>query len=157
MKLIKLTQNQFALVDDEDFEELNKFKWCARFSKGTKSFYAMRSVWQPLTKNVKTVLMHRQILNITEFSIKVDHINHDTLDNTRSNIIAGTNRQNMSNLKGKGTSKYTSVYTGVYWHKHRSKWSAGAIRNNKFKQIGYFNTEIEASNAYNSYINTDNK
>ncbi len=33
MKLIPLTQGQFAIVDDEDFESLNRFKWYARKTK----------------------------------------------------------------------------------------------------------------------------
>ncbi len=40
MKEIKLTQGKVALVDDEDYEYLNQFKWCAMNLKGY--FYAGR-------------------------------------------------------------------------------------------------------------------
>ena len=36
---ITLSQNQVALVDEADFEKLNKFKWYASFAGHTKSFY----------------------------------------------------------------------------------------------------------------------
>ena len=43
MKLISLTQGQFAKVDDEDFEWLNQWKWCAAYKKSTNSYYAIRT------------------------------------------------------------------------------------------------------------------
>lgn len=42
MKKIKLSQEKFALVDDEDFDELSQFKWYAvRYYKG-HCLYAIR-------------------------------------------------------------------------------------------------------------------
>ena len=42
MKEIKLTQDKIALVDDDDFEYLNQFKWCA--NKLRHTFYAFRTL-----------------------------------------------------------------------------------------------------------------
>ncbi len=42
MKLIPLTQGYHAMVDDEDFDRLNKFKW--RIQKVKHLRYARRSI-----------------------------------------------------------------------------------------------------------------
>ncbi len=60
MKRIKLTQGKYTLVDNEDFEWLNQFKWYLK--KG----YAIRN--KPVDGNGKrgTLFMHRVILNINK-------------------------------------------------------------------------------------------
>jgi len=43
--IIPLTKNQFAIVDQDDFELLNQLKWYASKGGHGGSFYAMRSFW----------------------------------------------------------------------------------------------------------------
>jgi len=43
MKLIPLTQNQFAKVDDDDYDRLNQYKWFAQWNEPTQSYYACRA------------------------------------------------------------------------------------------------------------------
>ena len=50
MKRIPLTQGQFAIVDDDMYEELSKYKWCAVWDRGTQSFYA-RTAEKSLSSN----------------------------------------------------------------------------------------------------------
>lgn len=89
MKKIKLTQGKYALVDDDDFEELNKYKWCY-----IGCGYAVRSVGKRLHQ--KTVYMHRVIMN-TPKGYETDHINHDRLDNRKCNLKVCTPCENQRN------------------------------------------------------------
>ena len=59
MKEIKLTQGMVALVDDEDYEKLVKYKWCVR--KGHSTYYTHRNAWNG--KN-HWVSMHREVLGL---------------------------------------------------------------------------------------------
>ena len=139
MKQIKLTRDQVAIVDDEDFEELSQFKWCALWYPHTKSFYAVR---HSKTKNGKRhmILMHRQILGLNHGDkMQGDHINHDTLDNQRSNLRAVTHQQNQWNHKNA---------KGYSWNKRNKKYMAYIKSNGKRINLGYFSTTKEARNAY---------
>jgi hypothetical protein len=142
MKEIPLTQGKVALVDDEDFEELNKYKWRAR--KGKNTFYAKRSTKRP---NQKTIEMHRQILGFPA-GFQTDHRDGNGLNNQRSNLRICTISQNQHNT-GK-QKRNTSGYKGVCFHKNAKRFIALIMVNRKSTHLGYFNTAIEAALAYDA-------
>ena len=94
MKEIPLTRGKVAFVDDEDFERLIKFKWCAIQNQSCKksgNYYAHRKKL-PFETNegAKIVSMHRFIFGVNGFSTKVHHINKNGLDNRKSNLKVTT-------------------------------------------------------------------
>jgi len=117
MKQIPLTQDKFALVDDEDFEELKKFKWSAWRNK--KTFYAARKV-RDYGRQIN-ILMHRLIMDAPA-DMQVDHINGDGLDNRRANLRLVTSRKNSINRSVRSTNK--TGYSGVYLDKRTNKYTA---------------------------------
>lgn len=141
MKKIKLTQGKFALVDDEDFEELNKYKWSAQ--KGYKTFYASRG-FRKSNGKMSTVKMHQVILGWPKTII--DHDDEDGLNNQRGNLRLSSKSTNAMN-KGKPVNN-TSGFKGVTWCKSSSKWKAQIMVNRKRKNLGYFPTKEEAYKAY---------
>jgi hypothetical protein len=149
MKYIELGKGLRAIVDDEDFEELSKDRWYVKYRKDRKhkQYYAFRSVF--LNKKNTFMLMHRQIMGVEKGDTrKVDHINHNTLDNRKENLRVVTHQQNQFNRKKEiGCS---SKYKGVSWYKRDSNWMACIKINKKTKYLGYFSSEIEAARAYDS-------
>mgnify|MGYP001588262020 CR=1 FL=1 len=93
MKEIQLTQEQVALVDDEDFEKVSKHKWHAY--KDGKTFYAGTTI-----KN-KRVKMHRFILEAPA-GVDVDHKDRNGLNNTRQNIRICSRTENQANQLSRG-------------------------------------------------------
>ena len=137
MKLIPLTQGKFAIVDDEDFEWLNQYKWCAHWDK--YNWYAQRR------KGRKIVLMHKEILNVPE-GFEPDHINRNGLDNQRHNLRICTHAENCRNRKLNHNNK--SGFRGVCWDRKSKKWRASIKYCFKTFCLGFFNSEIEAARAY---------
>lgn len=151
MKKIPLTLGLWAKVDDDDFAFLSQYKWQARRSKNGRTVYASHAY----VKNgkVKNTQMSRMIMNPPKDKL-VDHINHDGIDNRRSNLRICTDTENNRNMS-KSQRKLTSKYKGVLLHKdkshHRNKQWRAQIREGKGKirYLGYFWTEKEAAIAYN--------
>jgi hypothetical protein len=102
MKKIPLSQGLFALVDDEDFERVNAFKWCASLeSRGTK-YYAIR--WVTVNRKRVKIRMAHFILDIPPGSLApgtvVDHRHHDSLDNRKENLEIISQEENMRRSQG---------------------------------------------------------
>jgi hypothetical protein len=80
--------------------------------------------------------------------IEVDHINHKPSDNRLKNLRLVTQRQNTSHKKKKGTSKYP----GVSWDPVSQKWKAQIHAKAKKENLGRYDTELEAAEAYQSRL-----
>jgi hypothetical protein len=148
-KHIELTQGKRAIVDDEDFEWLNKHSWHT-FPDNNKSrdvYYAIRTVMKDNKK--KTLRMHRVIINAPKNKV-VDHINGDGLDNRKINLRIVTQRENMQNKH----IKYTSKYPGVSQCSRSGNWTV-KFRDDEGKGVYYgaFKTEEEAYEAYKWGLN----
>lgn len=133
-----------AVVDDDDYERISKYKWSLSIRK--TRMYAMRS--EGPRGNNKKYYMHREIINIEE-GMDVDHINGNGLDNRKENLRVVSrqdNLRNMRNIRG-GSSKYKGVY--LYSERLRKPWMAMIRINKRGKYLGYYKTEEEAALAYN--------
>ena len=142
MQKIDLGLDMFALVDDVDYPDLSKYRWYAMKHR-TGRFYAVAKV------NGKTVSMHRVIMRAKTFSEKVDHVDRDSLNNTRQNLRFSTNSENMMNRGASSRNK--TGFKGVLKRADRrtKPYKAQIGINGKTLYIGHFDTAKEAANAYN--------
>jgi HNH endonuclease len=137
MKEISLTMNQVALVDDEDFEWLMRWKWIAFKCSGGRRMCARMS-------NRQKTQMHRLITSAPK-GLEVDHMNGNTLDNRRSNLRIVTRSENAMNCYVRTDSR-TGV-KGVEFKKDRNKYSAYYSIGGRKKFVGYFDDLLEAGRA----------
>ncbi len=131
--------NAFTIIDDEDFEWLNEYKWYINCGGYVTRF-------QLINGKRKQFFMHREILNTPE-NFRSDHINGNKLDNRKKNLRVATQQQNCFNRKQEIRNK--SGYKGVCWSKQRKKWMTRIEVNNKKIYLGFFDNKLEAANAYN--------
>ncbi len=139
MKEIILTQGKHAIVDDDDYEWLNRWRWY--YSKG----YAVRSI--NINDQRHTVLLHRVIMHAMEDKIEVDHVDGNRLDNRWVNLRYVNSQQNSMNRGLYRTN--TSGYKGVHWSKSKNKWEAGLRCKGKGVHLGVIVNIEDAARAYN--------
>lgn len=143
MKRIRLTQNKFAIVDNDDYEWLNNFKWYPDKSPSGK-VYVVRNSKNESGKH-KKIRMHQEIMG-TPKGMETDHIDGNGLNNQRKNLRICTKSQNQHNRN-----KYkcnTSGYKGVSWHKGKEKWSAQIRINGILVYLGDYIAKEAAYEAY---------
>ena len=97
MKIINVIYKKRQLevkVDDDVYEDIKEIPWrviCAKRDK-TENIYFRGRI------KGKYIYMHRYILSEPNHML-VDHINHDNLDNRRTNLRVVTKRQNSMNKR----------------------------------------------------------
>lgn len=123
MQKVFLTQNKFALVDDEDYLEVLEKRWAYHHSG-----YAVNGHPQ--------ISMHRFIMNFPKGNI--DHKNGDKLDNRKSNLRIATPSQNIHN---------SLRDDGVHWREDRKAWIVRMKVDGRSHYVGYFKSRKEALKA----------
>ena len=130
---IELTQGKVALVDDEWYEWLAQWNWCAW--KPRHIFYAVRNVIFDGKKEM--VYMHRYILGLMSGDGKIaDHINRNGLDNRQSNLRVVSASGNNCNHGLR--SDNTSGHNGICWDKSRDRWTVGIGIEGKWFNLGRY-------------------
>ncbi len=131
--MIPLTRGKFVIVDDEDYDHLNQWKW---FYDGR---YATRTQERPKRTSIR---MHQIIAKHPGGrKIVTDHINGNKLDNRKKNLRLISQSRNTRNSRYK---KSSSRYRGVAWDKLRKRWKAFAFHGGRIINIGRYDSEIEA-------------
>jgi hypothetical protein len=142
MKEIQLTQGKVAIVDDEDFEYLNQWKWQA--CKKGYVWYAERTTEKSYIK--KHYKMHREIMKPAD-GVMIDHVNGDGLDNRKSNLRFCNKSQNYANCRVR--SDNSTGYKGVTYDKKNKKFAAKMVVGDVNIWIGRFDTAEMAAKEYN--------
>ena len=141
MKKVQLTQNKFTIVDDGDYEYLNKYNWYV-----AKSKYSYYAAFDRRNKKInKTIYLHRIIMNCPDGKF-IDHINGNGLDNRKENLRICNKSQNSGNSKLRTDN--TSGIKGVSWDKRNKKWVVRIKMDGKHKFLGYFSNKYYAKNVY---------
>lgn len=150
MKKIKLTKGQYAIVDDNDYEWLNQWKWYAILYKGMNTFYAVRGMRKKeieLNNGKKGLILMARVILKAPKGLQVDHVNRDTLDNRRQNLRLATSTQNHGNSRI--PLRNTSGYKGVVQGTKTQKYQAQIKYKGHLYFLGLFDNKQKAALAYN--------
>lgn len=129
-----------TIIDTENLSKIKDHTWIAALDKKTKSYYV-----QCNTSSNSTFKLHRFLFNNPNGFV-IDHINHDTLNNTKANLRAITIAQNAQNKKGAQSNSESGI-RGVSFNKMANKWHARVVVNYRKFNLGYFDDIKEAEKA----------
>jgi hypothetical protein len=135
---IKISDNEFAIVDDDLYPALSQMRWHLHKTKSTN--YAEFIIQK--NNNVYRMYLHRYIMDPPEGFI-IDHINGNGLDCRKVNMRICTRKENCWNSTI--TKKSLTGYKGVSYGDNCIRAS---IRYGKCIHIGCFKTLRDAALAY---------
>ena len=122
----------------EDYELIKNYSWL--ICKSQKGYFFVRG-----SNQGHVVILSRLIMNCYDKELQVDHINHDSFDNRKSNLRIVTVSQNNMNKDIRADN--TSGYTGVALSKTPGKYIANIKINQKRIHLGTFSCIEDAIEA----------
>lgn len=133
-------------VDLEDWNRVKnyKYKWHIAYNK--KCIYIQANVYLGMYNGkpkYTTCMLHRFIFNCTDEIIKIDHKDHNGLDNRKNNMRMARQDTNSRHKSGKNKNN-TSGYRNVSWNKYYEKWVVQLQVKGTNKILGYFDDVHEA-------------
>ena len=126
--------------------------------KGCVDFNGYRNVTLSIDGDSKTVKIHQLVAiaflnhNPCGFDLVVNHKDFNKQNNRLENLEIVTSRENINHKEKKGTSEYA----GVSWDKKNKKWLSQINIGGIPKNLGRYNSEIEASDVYKSALKSFN-
>lgn len=132
--LIRLSDGDYALVDEEDYEELRTLTW----HHGNEG-YVVHTVG--IAGETHQLLMHRVVLRAPP-EVLVDHWDGNRLDNRKFNLRSATHRQNAQNRATIAGRRYKGTYQAG------DRWKARIKYDGQMIHLGAFPTEEIAAVAY---------
>jgi len=140
MKEIRLNKERVALVDDDNYEWLNQWKWS--WKPDRHGGYATRIESRPVRRLIS---MSRLIMGEPE-GLEVDHINQDKLDNRKENLRVCTTLENSRNKSITKSNK--TGYKGVSEYPRYNCYRARISIDGKDRFLGYFDEIKDAAREY---------
>lgn len=135
---IPLTNEKWARIDYEDFEQVSAFTWTA--TKQCRTWYASAKI------NGKMVALHRFVMKAVRGQV-IDHIDRNGLNNQKTNLRFCTRGENRRNAIGWPETR-KSRFKGLSINKGR--WQVRIKINKKTICLGTYADEVEAARAYDA-------
>lgn len=137
----KTAAGRVALVDDEDYDLVMQYRWWVWEPKGKSGGpYAQAKVGAG--RGASKAYMHKLITGWP----MTDHIDHDGLNNQRSNLRLATGSQNHANQRP--IRPRVSRFKGVT--PRYGRWQAYITGGGRRVSLGVYDDEVEAALAYDA-------
>lgn len=142
-KIVELFNNTLKVFENGTVfvKRCNRDEYYEKICCKNKGYLILQLTYKSKSKYYK---VHRLVafcfleLDLENPNQVIDHKDRDKSNNDISNLRIVTIQQNAFNTNAKG----------YYWHKRANKWRAQIRINGKKKHLGSFDTEEEASKAY---------
>ena len=141
-------ENLWAIIDLEDLQKVLDFPytWFAKYDPDIDSFYAVASQYHKELGRARPVYLHQFVMDAN--GKVVDHENHNTLDDRKSNLRISEEIRNAMNRKAKNKNN-KSGYRNVCWSKSEKMWLVQLQINQKNAVLGKFSyDELEQAGKF---------